>query len=200
MNLSFKQYRAVDLTIMLVMLVAAEVIIVVAAGSWFPNEIYVLSPTVAVICIVMMRWGPYAAIHAVAGGAALCIVMGASVQQFAVYCIGNCFSLLGLVMFRALGKERIRSKMTLTALFTLAVFAAVQVGRWAVSLLFGGAPESIGTFFASDSLSLLFALVTVQLARRLDGIFEDQKAYLIRTEAQRRREDFPDAGDSEYGE
>ncbi len=48
-------------------------------------------------------------------------------------------------------------------------------------------------------VSLVFALVTVQIARRTDGLFEDQIAYLIRTQAERRKADLPDGGDTEYG-
>ena len=57
MNLSLKQYRAIDLGLMLLILTGAEALIAHAARSWFPDEIYVLSPTMALVCIVMMRWG-----------------------------------------------------------------------------------------------------------------------------------------------
>lgn len=67
-NISFKQYRAIDLTIWLAILSVFEYITVMAASRWFPGELYTLSQLVAVLCIVMMRWGGWAAIHAVAGG------------------------------------------------------------------------------------------------------------------------------------
>ena len=200
MNLSLKQYRAIDLGIMLVMLAAAEVLITVAAKVWFPAEMYILSPTVAIICIVMMRWGAYAAVHAVGGGLALCIASGASAGQFAVYCIGNCFALAALLLFRVWGKEKIRSKVTLSIIYTAVTFLAVQVGRWAVGLLFGGSLGDIVKLLTTDSLSLVFAVVTVLLARRIDGLFEDQIAYLVRTQAERRKEEMADYGDTEYGE
>lgn len=198
MNLSLKQYRAVDLGILLFILTAAETLISVAAGVWFPGELYVLSPMTAVTAIVMMRWGAYAALHAFGGGLAFCIASGASPKQYAVYCIGNCFALLVLPMLMKMTKEKIRSHAGLTALYTAAVFCAVQIGRWIVGLFFGGTPGDIISLFAADSLSLVFALVTVQIARRTDGLFEDQIAYLIRTQAERRKEDLPDGGDTEY--
>ncbi len=199
MNLSLKQYRAVDLSILLFILAAAEALISVAAGKWFPGELYVLSPTVAVTAIVMMRWGAYAALHAFGGGLAYCIASGASPKQFAVYCLGNCFALAALPLLLKLKKERVRSGALLTALYTAAVFCAVQIGRWLVGLCFGGTAGDIVSLFAADSLSLVFALVTVQIARRTDGLFEDQIAYLIRTQAERRKADLPDGGDTEYG-
>ena len=189
MNITFRQYRTIDLVILLIIITAAEALTAVAAKYWFTGEIYVLSPTVAVLCIVMMRWGGYAAIHAAAAGAALCAVTGATPEQFVIYCIGNCFSLLGLLWFRFAGKDKVRAKVLTTALFTVTVFLAVQIGRWLVGLIFGGALADIGSFIASDSLSLLFAVVVVQLTRRLDGVFEDQKTYLFRVQKERERQE-----------
>ena len=200
MNLSFKQYRSVDLGIMLVMLAVAEALIAYAATVWFPYEFYVLSPTVAVVCIVMMRWGGFAAIHAAVGGLALCIASGAEPKQFVVYCVGNCFALAALILLKTLGKEKVRSKLLLTALFTVIAFCGAQVGRWLVGLLMGGSVSDILTFFATDSLSLIFALVTVLISRRINGLFEDQWAYLVRTQAERNKQQLPDYGDTEYGE
>lgn len=200
MELSFKQYRAIDLTILLIVLVAAEAVTAVAAKYWFTGEIYVLSPTVAVLCIVMMRWSAFAAVHAVAAGITLCIVTGAAPGQYAVYCVGNCFALLALLWFARIGKEGVRAKTLTSVLYTVTVFCAVQTGRWLVGLLFGGEIGAIGSFFASDSLSLIFAIVVVQLTRRLDGVFEDQKHYLLRTQSERSKEQLGDCGDTEYGD
>lgn len=197
MNLSFKQYRTVDLGIMLALLVFAETLITYAARVWFPYESYVLSPTVAIVCIVMMRWGGYAAVHAIGGGLALCIASGANVSQFAVYCIGNCFALAALALFKIWGKEKIRSKIFLTILFTIMAFCAAQIGRWLVGLVFGGSVGDIIVLFATDSLSLIFAVLAVLIARRIDGLFEDQRSYLIRTQAERNRQQMPDCGDTD---
>ena len=200
MNLSFKQYRSIDLGIMLFILAVSEVLITFAATVWFPYELYVLSPTVAIVCIVMMRWGGFAAIHAVGGGLALCIASGADLNQFVVYCAGNCFALAALILLKALGKEKVRSKPFLTVLFTVIAFCGAQIGKWAVGMFMGGSVGDIITYFATDSLSLIFALVTVLISRRVNGLFEDQLSYLKRTQAERNKEQIPDYGDTEYGE
>ena len=176
MNLSFKQYRAIDLGIMLLLLMAAEALIAYAARVWFPDEAYVLSPTVAIVCIVMMRWGGVAVVHAVGGGLALCIASGANVSQFAVYCIGNCLTLAALFLFKVWGKEQIRSKPFLAVLFAITAFCGAQAGRWLVGLLLGGTAGDVIILFTTDSLSLIFAVLIVLIARRVDGLFEDQKA------------------------
>ena len=185
---TLEQYRAIDLAIMAVLLVAFEMITATAATKWFSSQVYMLSPTITIICIVMMRWGGYAAIHAVAGGAAFCVASGASMQQFLIYCIGNCAALVAMLLFKTHGKEQVRSKTFLTLVFIVATYFGAQLGRWFVGLLFGGAVDSFIVFLTTDSLSLLFAIVLVLIAKRTDGLFEDQKAYLIRTADERRRE------------
>ena len=64
-----KQYRALDLAMFALMLTVAETLAVTAARRWFPNEPYTVSVTPAITAIVMMRWGPWAAVPAVLGGA-----------------------------------------------------------------------------------------------------------------------------------
>lgn len=187
-KISFGQYRAIDLAIMAVILYIVETLTAKAANTWFPEQLFMLSPAIAVICIVMMRWGGYALIHAIVGGAALCLASGASFQQFAIYCAGNCFALVSLVFIKIFGKQKIRESILLTVVYTAAAFIGAQIGRWLVGLLFGGAVDSIIVFVTTDSLSLLFAVVVVLISRKIDGLFEDQKAYLIRTESERRRE------------
>ena len=58
----------------------------------------------------------------------------------------------------------------------------------AVALALGTEPGNCVGFFTTDTLSDLFAMVVVSLAGRLDGVFEDQKTYLRRLQAQQKKE------------
>lgn len=189
MNFTFKQYRSIDLTIMGIILLVCEFLTTTAATRWFPNELYTLSPTLTVVCIVMMRWNGYAAIHALLGGFVYCFASGAQDKQIIIYCIGNCFALVALVLFKVLGKEKIRSKFYFTLLFTLTAFFGAQIGRWIVSIAFGGTIDLLGVFVSADIITLLFTVVVVLISRKADGLFEDQKSYLIRTEEERRKKE-----------
>ncbi len=188
MNLSFKQYRAIDLTIMAVLLAVAEALVTFAETKWFPDQIIVLSPTIAIVCIVMMRWDGYAFIHAVVGGCVFCLASGGTAQQFAVYCAGNCGILAALVLFKIFGKQKVRDKFYLSLLFVFVAFCGAQLGRWAVGLMFGGSADTIISFFINDCISLLFAVVAVLISRRMDGLFEDQRTYLLRVNEEERKE------------
>lgn len=196
-QISFRQYRAIDLAILSVILFAAEMITAKAAGEWFPDELYTLSPTAAVICIVMMRWNGYAVFPAIAGGAAYCLALGASFPYYAVYCAGNCFALIAMLLFRISGKEKVREKPVNTLIFTAAAYVGVCLGRGLGTAVISGKNifDAFVSFLTADSLSLVFSAVVVLLARNIDGLFEDQKAYLIRTEAERRRAQSPDPFD-----
>lgn len=187
-SISFSQYRGIDLTILTILTAGAEAVVTLAASKWFPNQPYSLSPMVAMVCIVMMRWGAWAAIPAAVSGLAFCMVTGATAEQFIVYCAGNCFALTALVWFKAIGKEKVRENFLFTALFALTAFAGTIIGRWAVSLLLGDDVSSIVGFFLADCLSALFAVVVTLIARRIDGLFEDQRSYLIRTQEEREKQ------------
>lgn len=105
-QLSFQQYRTIDLTLFAVMLCISETVIVTAATRWFSDQLYTVSVVAAVVSIVLMRWGPWAAIHAFLGGFVFCFLSRGTATQYLIYCIGNLFSLLSLLLLRVFGKER----------------------------------------------------------------------------------------------
>ena len=143
-RLTFRQYRQMDLTVFGAMLVVAEALIVLAATRWFPAEAYTVSIVAAVTSIVLMRWGPWAAIHAVLGGLVYCFVSGGQPGQYLIYCAGNLFALLSLLWFRILGKERIREDSFLTVMFALTTQLFMQPAR-------NGSPAGNGTPAATGS-------------------------------------------------
>lgn len=226
-RLTFRQYRQMDLTVFGAMLVVAEALIVLAATRWFPAEAYTVSIVAAVTSIVLMRWGPWAAIHAVLGGLVYCFVSGGQPGQYLIYCAGNLFALLSLLWFRIpgkdrtagkernsgkkrgagsdriSGKERIREDSFLTVIFGLTVQLLMQLGRAAVAFALlraspGSAPagtQSIAGalsfcigFITTDALSGFFTAVILWIARRQDGLFEDQKHYLLRIQEAEKEE------------
>ena len=89
-------------------------------------------------------------------------------------------SLLMLIPLRSFGKEKIRGDALLSIIFGLGTVLLMQLGRALLALLLGGEFFTCLGFFTTDVLSLLFTGVIVWIARRLDGIFEDQKHYLLR--------------------
>lgn len=179
-SFSFKQYRGIDLTLFALILCVTEMLIVNAARFWFAEQLYTVSAVAAVTAIVLMRWGPWAAIHAVLGGLVFCLASRGSARQMLIYCAGNLLSLAALLPLRLLGSERIRKDGFLSVCFGLLVLLLMQLGRAVTALVLGNGFSACLGFFTTDALSLLFTGVIIWIARRLDGIFENQKHYLLR--------------------
>ena len=183
-ELTWKQYRAIDLTLLGVALAIFEFIIVRAANWWFPGQPFTVSLAAAMASIVYMRWGPWGAIHAVEAGFIFCFFSGATGRQFVIYCLGNLVSVLAVLLLKVFGKERVRTGH-LSLIFPLVVQVLMQAGRAAAALVLGAGLADVVGFFTTDSLSLLFTFVIIWIARKLDGVYEDQKHYLLRVHAEK---------------
>ena len=185
---SIRRYRAIDLSLFAFMLIVFETLIVTAATRWFPNEPYTVSLVAAVTAIVMMRWGPWAALHAVLGGLTFCLASHGSWQQAVIYGAGNLPGLAAMLWFRVWSKEQVRADSFKSLLFAFTVLLGMQLGRAALSIVFGSSPAEASGFIATDVVSYLFTLLIVWIARRLDGVFEDQAHYLRRLAREREEE------------
>lgn len=183
-QLTFPEYRAMDLFFFAVMLTVSELLITFAARTWFPGQPYSVSVAAAVTAIALMRWGAWGLIHGLLGGIVFCAASGATAQQYVIYCVGNLGCAASLLLIRFLGSEKIRGDKLLSLLFALCTQLAMQLGRALTALCFGYSPETCLGFLTTDALSALFTMVIVWIARRLDGIFEDQKHYLLRVQKQ----------------
>ena len=180
---SWKEYRAIDLALMALMLAIFEYLIIAAARFWFPDQLYTASLAAAVTSIVYMRWGVWGGIHAVEAGLIYCLFAGGTREQYIIYCVGNLFSLAAVILLRAVGKEKVRTGR-LSLVFPLLVQLLMHVGRACMAMLQGAGPLTVVNFFTTDSLSYLFTFVIIWIARKLDGVYEDQKHYLLRVHAE----------------
>ncbi len=179
-QISFSQYRTIDLGIMAVLLTVTQVLITVASTSWFRWELYVVSPVAVVTAIVMMRWGLWACLHAVLGGVVFAVASGGTLEHLAIYGFGNLLGLAAMLMMKYMGKERIRLSAFWTVTFALLVQLLMLLGRAAVAAIFGHSYGECLAFVTTDLLSVIFTGVILWVARRVDGLFEDQKHYLLR--------------------
>lgn len=180
---TWKEYRAIDLALWALALAVFEFLIVRAANWWFPEQPFTVSLAAAVTSIVYMRWGWWGAIHAAEAGLVFCFFSGAAPNQYIIYCGGNLLSVLAVLLPERLGKERVRTGR-LSLIFPLLVQLLMQAGRALAALALGAEPAAAVGFFTTDSLSLLFTFVIIWIARKLDGVYEDQKHYLLRVHAE----------------
>ena len=182
---SLGRYRAVDLFLFALMLLVFESVVFLAATRWFPAQPYTVSLVPAILAVVLVRWGAWAAVHAVLGGVLVCLLSRASLPQLAVYCLGNLLSLALLpLLSRWRREEGVFSDSLKAEAFGAAVLLLVQSGRALVSLALGAAPSLALGYFTTEAVTDLFTLLILWIVRRLDGVLEDQRHYLERIQAE----------------
>ena len=187
-QITFRQYRAMDLVMFTVLLCVCETLITLGAIRWFPQEPWTLSLTPAVTAIVMVRWGGFAAIPALLGALVFCVASGASLGQYVIYMAGNLAALALLGLLRGQGWKRLQDQVLLALLYGAMTALTMQLGRAVMALLLGYGPAVMLPFFTTDALSTLFAALLVWITRRLDGMLEEQKHYLRRVAEEQERE------------
>jgi len=185
-QITFKQYRTIDVMILVALTIVFEGIATLATARWFALQPVAISIGLAMVCIIMMRWGWQASIAAFASGFVFCLLSGATLQQFVIYCTGNIFALLGMVWFKVFGKEGIRNSMWLITLFVSTAYVGQVIGRSLIAIAFGDSVGAFVTFATTDIMSLVFAVLVLILFRKTDGMLEDQKAYLLRLDKQKK--------------
>ena len=179
-NISFEQYRKIDLTILSVLTVVSEGLVTLATDKWFVGVPFAISTSLLFILITMMRWGVYAVIPAVLGGAVRAFASGAEPKIYLIYALGNAFCVLTFLALYALGKERVRKSIPLLISYSVLSYIYVAFGRWLVSLIFEPSILTLPAYLMTDAVSLLFVTVVLVLIRNTDGMIEDQRAYIIR--------------------
>lgn len=187
-QITFRQYRAMDLFMFTALLCMCEMLITFGATRWFPAEPYTLSLTPAVTAIVMVRWGGFAAIPAFFGALVFCLVSGATLPQYVIYCVGNLAALALTQFLYRLGWKRLHDQVLLAMLYGLLTAVLMQLGRALLALVMGNPLAACLGFFTTDTLSTLFAVLLVWITRNLDGMLEEQKHYLRRIAEEKEKE------------
>lgn len=187
-NLSFKQYKAMDLIVFAVIFTVLEGVLVTLSNKLI-NVNFAVSLLYTVAALVIMRWGAVAAIHLALGGIVFCLASHGDILQYVGFSVGNCFALFSLLYTHFLGKKKVRDSFTLSGIFVIIIYLTVCIGR-SVSLSILKGVNLWQLFIAtlsSDLLSLVITLIIVLISRKQDGLFEDQKGYLLRTQKERSR-------------
>lgn len=188
-QLTFKQYRSIDVTIFCVITVIFEALASLASNQWFVLQAMSVSITLTITCITMFRWGIFSVAPALLGALSYCITSGANPKQYVIYCGGSILCILALPLLKKMGKEKARVDFFRRSLLAVIVYLLTTMGRWIISLIFEPSLDTFLPFITTDSLSLLFAIVVLTLAKNIDGLIEDQKTYLLRLDRERKEEE-----------
>ncbi|MBD5477165.1 MAG: hypothetical protein HDR17_14475 [Lachnospiraceae bacterium] len=182
---SYNQYKLVDILLFMVIMAALEAVNVFAIKRWFPDMLFAVSLMFTVSLIVLVRWNFIAAIFPVLHGVLYCAFLSVfqtvGYEEYIIYAVGNSFLLLSWFIFKLIPKEKLFSKWYLTLIYPAVAFVLVLLGRTLVAMCFGtGFVEALGSYFFTESLNIVFAIIALLILRRVDGMLEDQKTYLKR--------------------
>ncbi|MBQ2990403.1 MAG: hypothetical protein IJD60_03830 [Clostridia bacterium] len=186
-QMTFAQYRAMDIFIFTALECLCETMIVLGSTIWFADQLYTLSLTAAVTAIVLVRWGAPAAVPAVCGGFVFCLFSGATPSQYLIYSVGNLLVLALVPLVRGEGWKKLQGNVLLALLYGLTAALLMQMGRFIIAFLMGTSPAVCAGFITTDVLSTFFSVLLVWICRRLDGMLEEQRHYLIRIQEEEKR-------------
>lgn len=180
-HLTVKQYMIIDLVIFSVLLCILEIASRMAL-NFFQREIFTISIVLPLVLIAMMRHGVRALPLAALGGLVYCALNGAQAKVYLVYMLGNSVIAANLFWFKKVGKDKIRENTWIIVLYVASGYILMNLGRSVFAFLLGYEKliANMVRYFTTDALSAVMAVVIILVARRQDGVFEDQMDYLIR--------------------
>lgn len=185
-RITYNQYKLADIMLFLVIMAVCEAINVFAIRVWFPDMLFSVSLMFTVCLIVLVRWNWIASFFPAVHGILYSALLGAGIESYAIYIIGNSCLLFSLFLFKFLPKEKLFDKWYLTLIYPAVAFVFVIFGRATVAACFGNAfLDSLGAQVRVEGLNILFAAVALLILRRFDGMLEEQKKYLLRTARER---------------
>ena len=200
--ISFKQYKFTDLFLFAVILVVADLVAHFAPLAMPGAADFVFVLTLPIIISVMIRWGWVSVFFAVGDGILQSLLNNIGVwRSYLSYSIGNCFILVLLLAIKYIGVEKIVGKWYFSVLFVISGWLLQALGITLMMFITNGGNfliylvNNMG-FGLTGFMSLAAAIVVILILRRLDGMLENQKHYLLRLDEERkekaRRDEFGD--------
>lgn len=169
----------------------AELVCYYSQG-WFPDAaFFTLNLMLPVITLVLVRWGWRGLLIAVAESLLYCVIRGSVWQGYIIYMVGNLAISVELLVIWLL-KDRLNKRWYWAFLLVLAGWVAVNFTRTCLyAIIYGNFLSAAATMFGiSDGglLALAMGEIIILVCRKLDGLFENQKRYLIRLDKERKEE------------
>jgi hypothetical protein len=110
-----------------------------------------------------------------------CLINDGSWKGYIIYSIGNLFVASNLILIKYAGKENICRNTYILIAYMLCGYLSMNIGRTLISLIFSlDFTNQFLRYIFSDALNAVIGLIIILIARKQDGIFEDQMAYLKR--------------------
>lgn len=174
-----------------VIAIIAELVCYYAQGWFSDAAFYTLNLMVPIITIVLVRWGWWGLLLTVAESLLYCVIRGSVWQGYIIYMVGNAAIAIELLIIWLL-KERLNKRWYWAFILVLAGWVAVNFIRACLyAICYGNFLSAMATMFGvSDGglLALAMGEIIILICRKFDGLFENQKRYLIRLDKERKEE------------
>ena len=177
--MSFKQYRSIDMLILFIFYGICEFGII-KVGSSMIDQPYIISLMLPIMLIVIMRWDIYSIYQAVGSAIFFVLVQHGDMKQMLVYVLGNIGVWLMSLLIKKFGKEKISSSVFNCMMYVILGYILLEVFRYiGMMIIYQSSIGALIRLCALDALSAVFSIVVILLVRSIDGLFVDQKTYLL---------------------
>lgn len=183
--MSFKTYKIGDIALLTVFAMLIEFAGIGAVRYIFETDTptnFVLSLSVPLILIIMIRWNRWSLITAVLVGFVTHLSLNTTgIDQLLIYTIGNLGIGLSLISFRYWTKKRIKNEWGLTSLYYFTGYLGMIFFRSVVAMIFGS--HLLNTFLQmvlkGELLSMIIGWVVILIARKQPHLMIDMKTYVL---------------------
>lgn len=179
--MDLKQYRLMDLALLTLLAVAAQVI-----GTYLHNILpsagFYMNFSVLITLIAIYRWGGYGALVLVVSGIPM-IFLGVNTIgiNLVLHVIAPCAIYAISIILRKLGAQRILGDTLQLLLLTVVTYLILALGQSVGVLLLGDNPINGGVmYFLANSFNMLMTYVVLLLVRKRPGLMIDMKTYFER--------------------
>lgn len=186
--MSLKKYKTIDITIFTVIICLVEIVNTFVIKYIFKSEYYALSLVITLTLIVVVRWGIYGIIPAVIASTFSVIINKGSGLHYFIYLVSCLGFMIPYLFLKIVGHRKVEDSLYLTILYCLIGFISVDLLRSIFAITINGnIAQNFIQFFAFDMFNLIIGLIVIIIARKQNGIFEDQISYLKRIQAERKK-------------
>lgn len=181
MTMDLKKYRIIDLTMLTLLAVVAQVV-----GTYLHNVLpyagFYLNFGVLIAIIAIYRWGGYGTFVLVISGIPLVFIGVNTMGVNLVLHVIAPAAIYGLaVLLRSVDAERILRDTLMLFLLTAVTYVILSLGQAVGVLLLGDNPINGGVmYFLANSFNMIMTYVVLLLVRKRPGLMIDMKTYFER--------------------
>ncbi len=180
--MDIKQFRFMDLTFLTILAVASQVVGTLLLKDVFKGAGFQMNFSLLIAVIALIRWGKYGLhIYPLCGLAEALIDDRYSVliDRLLIYCIGACFIVISMLVFKLIKREKIGTNLWLINMFITIAYLTTSIGVALMVFLLSymGLIEAVRIRVGSQLFTLLAAYGVAYILFKKSEMFVDVETY-----------------------